>query len=75
MSIKDPWKPLPTSIPIALADAREGDCRWPLGNPASAEFRFCGAAAITGRSYCVAHGLLSVSYGALSERKASEVAS
>lgn len=31
-----------------------GDCRWPLGEPGSADFRFCGAPAARG-AYCAAH--------------------
>lgn len=30
-------------------------CRWPLGEPSSPDFRYCGADKIEGRSYCGAH--------------------
>lgn len=30
-------------------------CVWPIGEPRSPEFRFCGAPAVAGRSYCQEH--------------------
>ena len=33
-------------------------CRWPLGDPATASFAFCGNDAVTGFSYCVGHARL-----------------
>jgi GcrA cell cycle regulator len=30
-------------------------CRWPLGDPATAEFRYCGSPAPSG-PYCAYHG-------------------
>ncbi len=35
-------------------------CRWPIGNPRTPEFRFCGQPKISGLSYCPAH--LAVAY-------------
>ncbi|NJO34354.1 MAG: hypothetical protein HC869_15720 [Rhodospirillales bacterium] len=31
------------------------DCRWPVGDPRSADFHFCGAKALAGRPYCELH--------------------
>lgn len=31
------------------------DCRWPVGEPGTPEFFFCGAPKIKGRSYCAGH--------------------
>ena len=31
------------------------DCRWPVGDPRSADFHFCGAKALAGRPYCALH--------------------
>jgi GcrA cell cycle regulator len=39
----------------SLLDLRPGDCRWPVGDPAMSEFRFCGAGRISGFSYCADH--------------------
>ena len=30
-------------------------CRWPMGDPTTPEFRFCGGNAITGLPYCAHH--------------------
>lgn len=45
----------------AVMSLTEGSCRWPVGDPRSHEFRFCGADKQPGSSYCchhhaVAHG-------------------
>ena len=40
---------------VTIMDLREFMCRWPLGDPTSAEFRFCGARSITGLPYCNHH--------------------
>jgi GcrA cell cycle regulator len=45
----------------------ESMCRWPLGDPTTAEFRFCGAHAITGLPYCTHHAR--VAYQPAAERK------
>jgi hypothetical protein len=34
---------------------RPGACRWPIGEPGEAGFHYCGAASVSGRSYCAAH--------------------
>jgi hypothetical protein len=34
---------------------RPGVCRWPIGEPGEAGFHYCGAASVSGRSYCRAH--------------------
>lgn len=40
---------------VTLMDLRESTCRWPLGDPAGQEFRFCGARSSAGVPYCDAH--------------------
>jgi GcrA cell cycle regulator len=45
----------PASLRVALLDVREGQCRWPQGDPASADFHFCGHPATHG-PYCAFHG-------------------
>jgi len=30
-------------------------CRWPLGDPGSGDFAYCGLAPVEGRSYCAGH--------------------
>jgi hypothetical protein len=40
-------------LPVTLADLGDGMCRWPIGDPRSAEFAYCGAPAA--KSYCAGH--------------------
>jgi GcrA cell cycle regulator len=42
--------------PVTIVDLRESMCRWPIGDPGSTEFRFCGAAKRVGAGpYCAHH--------------------
>lgn len=40
---------------LALFDLRADSCRWPIGDPRSASFRFCGCEKQEGSSYCAGH--------------------
>jgi GcrA cell cycle regulator len=40
---------------VALDELDADMCRWPLGEPLSHEFRFCGAQTVPKRSYCSCH--------------------
>ena len=70
-----PLPPNPTPEPVALAvsqrvtimDLRDSMCRWPMGDPTSPDFRFCGGRAITGLPYCTQHA--QVAYQPAAERK------
>ena len=46
-------------IPIVqrrtLYELREGDCKWPIGEPGSPDFAFCGGRAIEEYPYCAHH--------------------
>lgn len=47
---------IPFSERVTIMDLRELSCRWPMGDPTNAEFRFCGArTGIAGGPYCTAH--------------------
>ena len=46
----DPVAPRPRPDP----DSRHACC-WPIGQPGTASFRFCGNAAVLGRPYCAEH--------------------
>tara|TARA_R110002126_G_scaffold13118_7_gene57200 strand:- start:94611 stop:95285 length:675 start_codon:yes stop_codon:yes gene_type:complete len=41
---------------LPLSELNERMCRWPIGDPKSAEFGFCGEHSETGLSYCPEHG-------------------
>ena len=40
---------------VRLEDMRELACRWPLGDPGSGDFAYCGLTPAAGRSYCPGH--------------------
>jgi GcrA cell cycle regulator len=48
---------LPMSPRVTIVELREAMCRWPLGDPTSPEFRYCGAPSSSG-PYCAHHGAL-----------------
>ncbi|HEU0117612.1 MAG TPA: GcrA family cell cycle regulator [Alphaproteobacteria bacterium] len=40
---------------IAVTKAGDRHCRWPVGDPRSPDFRFCGCQAYEGMPYCIDH--------------------
>ena len=46
---------LPMSVRVTIVDLKEAMCRWPLGDPTSVEFRYCGSQTHVG-PYCAYHG-------------------
>ena len=58
---------IPVSERVSILDLRETMCRWPLGDPQSPEFGFCGGRTATGLPYCAVH--CRVAYQPASERK------
>lgn len=46
---------LPTGEFATVMTVREGMCKWPIGDPSSDEFHFCGNSVNTGLPYCTAH--------------------
>ncbi len=46
---------VPMSVRVTIVELKEAMCRWPLGDPTSAEFRYCGSPAHAG-PYCPYHG-------------------
>jgi GcrA cell cycle regulator len=48
---------IPMSERVSIMDLRESMCRWPLGDPASPDFRYCGAKMQIGLGgpYCTYH--------------------
>jgi GcrA cell cycle regulator len=45
---------LPMSLRVTIIELKESMCRWPLGDPATSEFRYCGSPAPSG-PYCTYH--------------------
>jgi GcrA cell cycle regulator len=47
---------VPIFEPVTILELRESMCRWPIGDPAQPEFRFCGAKKLPGQGpYCACH--------------------
>ena len=42
---------------LEMAALRPDQCRWPIGDPDSANFHFCGKQAFVGKPYCYEHCL------------------
>ena len=40
---------------VRFEEMREFACRWPLGDPRSGNFAYCGLEPVKGRSYCAGH--------------------
>jgi GcrA cell cycle regulator len=40
---------------VRFEEICESACRWPLGDPRTGEFAFCGLASAKGQSYCAGH--------------------
>jgi len=57
---------VPMSLRVTIVELKEAMCRWPLGDPASSEFRYCGSPAASG-PYCGYHG--SLAYQPAHERR------
>lgn len=50
-------RPVAAPPPVVRAFPRFGgrSCCWPIGEPGTPEFRFCGADAMSGKPYCTEH--------------------
>ncbi|MBV8447043.1 MAG: GcrA cell cycle regulator [Hyphomicrobiales bacterium] len=47
---------IPISERVTITELRENMCRWPLGDPLTPEFRYCGTKCDPSASYCMPHG-------------------
>jgi len=64
---------VPISARVTLMELRESMCRWPLGDPTAAEFRFCGAKSPAGSGpYCCHHAR--IAYQPAQDRRRREPA-
>lgn len=51
-----PAAPAPAPMPQPIMSSGGSHrCQWPIGDPKTAEFRFCGKGALPGRPYCDDH--------------------
>jgi GcrA cell cycle regulator len=58
---------IPFSERVTIMELRDSMCRWPMGDPTTPEFRFCGGKAITGLPYCPHHSR--IAYQPAAERR------
>jgi GcrA cell cycle regulator len=49
---------VPMSLRVTIIELKEAMCRWPLGDPTSSEFRYCGSPSQEAGPYCAYHGKL-----------------
>ena len=47
---------VPMSLRVTIVELREAMCRWPLGDPTTPEFRYCGIQSTGSGPYCAHHG-------------------
>ena len=64
---------VPMAENVTIMDLRESMCRWPVGDPSSSEFRYCGGKAPIGEGpYCKLHSRMA--YQPASDRRARKTA-
>lgn len=56
-----------TAKKLSLMELTERTCKWPIGDPATEEFWFCGLEAKAGKPYCEAH--VGVAFQPMSSRR------
>ncbi|KQI68092.1 GcrA cell cycle regulator [Loktanella sp. 3ANDIMAR09] len=56
-----------TARKIGLMDLTEKTCKWPVGDPATQDFWFCGLPSQAGKPYCEAH--VGVAFQPMSSRR------
>jgi GcrA cell cycle regulator len=47
---------VPMSLRVTIVELKEAMCRWPLGDPTTPEFRYCGIQSTGATPYCTHHG-------------------
>jgi GcrA cell cycle regulator len=58
------------SLKLSLMDLTERTCKWPIGDPATNDFYFCGLPCENGKSYCEGHA--KVAYQPVTSRRDRE---
>ena len=46
---------IPISARVTILELRDAMCKWPLGDPTTPEFRYCGSPSPLGAPYCGPH--------------------
>ena len=58
---------VPVGQRLSLMELSEATCKWPIGDPQSLDFFFCGGRALSGLPYCAQHSR--VAYQPASDRR------
>ncbi|WP_336293675.1 GcrA family cell cycle regulator [Bartonella sp. CB169] len=58
---------VPISRQLNLLQLSENTCRWPVGDPLSSDFHFCGADSVENSPYCTFHA--KIAFQPISERR------
>jgi GcrA cell cycle regulator len=58
---------VPMSQRVSLLELNDATCHWPIGDPSSSEFFFCGGRALTSLPYCAHHSR--IAYQPASDRR------
>ena len=58
---------VPMSQRLSLLELNEATCHWPVGDPSSPEFFFCGGKALNSLPYCAHHSR--IAYQPASDRR------
>ena len=58
---------IPMSQRLQLVELNDATCHWPVGDPASTDFYFCGGKAVAGAPYCAHHSR--IAYQPASDRR------
>jgi GcrA cell cycle regulator len=58
---------VPMSRRVSIMELRESMCKWPMGDPQSSEFVYCGADCGFGKTYCTHHA--NIAYQPATERR------
>lgn len=56
-----------TAMKLSLLELTERTCKWPIGDPATSDFWFCGLPVKPGKPYCEAH--VAVAFQPMSTRR------
>lgn len=63
---------LPNGEFATVLTLKDSMCKWPLGDPASGDFRFCGHRTKAGDAYCEAHAQIAYQPQKARKRKTSD---
>ena len=69
-SFAPPGIAIPVSDRVTILELSGSMCRWPIGDPTSAEFRFCGCRAVATLPYCQDHAR--VAFQPVADRRRTE---